>query len=291
MPVKKTSARTYKTTVKRKSKSSKKSIKVKVIFVLFIALTLVFSSLYYGKVVKTAVSTSRWFRDLFVYNEYPHYRKFGIKIPRKYDLHGIDVSSYQGKIDWEKVASMESDGIKVSFTYIKATEGVTLVDKYFQRNWRESKANGVIRGAYHYFKPLKSGLWQAKFFMQTVNLEAGDLPLVIDVEENGDLSDAVLVANIKDFVDEVERKTKYKPVIYAGFRFYKDHLAGQFDDYPLWIAHYNQPKLKLSDNTNWYFWQHADNAHIDGIRGQVDMNVFKGAEEDLSSFLIQKPNH
>lgn len=291
MPVKKTSARTSKTTVKRKSKSSKKSIKVKVIFVLVIALTLVFSPLYYGKVVKTAVSTSRWFRDLFVYNEYPHYRKFGIKIPRKYDLHGIDVSSYQGKIDWKKVASMESDGIKVSFTYIKATEGVTLVDKYFQRNWRESKANGVIRGAYHYFKPLKSGLWQAKFFMQTVNLEAGDLPLVIDVEENGDLSDAVLVANIKDFVDEVERKTKYKPVIYAGFRFYKDHLAGQFDDYPLWIAHYNQPKLKLSDNTNWYFWQHADNAHIDGIRGQVDMNVFKGAEEDLSSFLIQKPNH
>lgn len=291
MPVKKTSARTSKTTVKRKSKSSKKSIKVKVIFVLVIALTLVFSPLYYGKVVKTAVSTSRWFRDLFVYNEYPHYLKFGIKIPRKYYLHGIDVSSYQGKIDWKKVAVMESDGIKVSFTYIKATEGVTLVDKYFQRNWRESKANGVIRGAYHYFKPLKSGLWQAKFFMQTVNLEAGDLPLVIDVEENGDLSDAVLVANIKDFVDEVERKTKYKPVIYAGYRFYKDHLAGQFDDYPLWIAHYNQPKLKLSDNTNWYFWQHADNAHIDGIRGQVDMNVFKGAEEDLSSFLIQKPNH
>ena len=291
MPVKKTSARTSKTTVKRKSKSSKKSIKVKVIFVLVIALTLVFSPLYYGKVVKTAVSTSRWFRDLFVYNEYPHYRKFGIKIPRKYYLHGIDVSSYQGKIDWKKVAVMESDGIKVSFTFIKATEGVTLVDKYFQRNWRESKANGVIRGAYHYFKPLKSGLWQAKFFMQTVNLEAGDLPLVIDVEENGDLSDAVLVANIKDFVDEVERKTKYKPVIYAGYRFYKDHLAGQFDDYPLWIAHYNQPKLKLSDNTNWYFWQHADNAHIDDIRGQVDMNVFKGAEEDLSSFLIQKPNH
>jgi lysozyme len=277
--------------VNRKRKTVKNSSKLKIIVVLIILTALIFSPLYYGKIVKTAVSTSRWFRDLFVFDEYPKYEKFGIKIPRKYYLHGIDVSSYQGKIDWKKVSQMEYDGIKISFSFVKATEGVTLVDSYYQRNWLESKQNNVIRGAYHYFKPLKSGLWQAKFMMQTINLEAGDLPPVIDIEETGGLTDAVLIANIQEFANEIERKTKYKPIIYSGLRFYQDHLKGKFDDYPLWIAHYYQPKLKVSDKTNWYFWQHADNAHIDGINGRVDMNVFKGEVEDLSSFLIQKTNN
>ena len=291
MPLKKTRVTTSRKPIKRRSKVTRKNLKFKIIFVSIIVFSLVFSPLYYGKVVRTAVSTTRWFRDLFVFNEYPHYSRFGIKIPRKYYVHGIDVSSYQSKIDWEKVSKMESDGIKISFAYIKATEGITLVDKYFQRNWRESKANGIIRGAYHYFKPLKSGLWQAKFLSQTVNLEAGDLPLVVDIEETGDLSDAVLNANLKEFLDEIERKTKYKPVIYSGYQFYKEHLLGNFDEYPLWIAHYYQPKLKLSESTNWFFWQHADNAHIDGVLGKVDMNVFKSEEEDLSAFLIQKSNY
>ena len=97
--------------------------------------------------------------------------------------------------------------------------------------------------------------------------------------------------SLKEFLEEIERKTKYKPVIYSGYQFYKEHLLGNFDEYPLWIAHYYQPKLKLSESTNWFFWQHADNAHIDGILGKVDMNVFKSEEEDLSAFLIQKSNY
>ncbi len=273
----------------RKSKSKKNSsAKFKVIIVLIIMLVL--SPFYYGKVIKTAVSTSRWFRDLFVYDEYPHYEKFGIRIPRKYYLHGIDVSYYQGKIDWEKVAKVDYNGIKVSFAFMKATEGITLVDSYFQRNWRETKNAGVIRGAYHYFKPNKSGLWQARFFLQTAKFEPGDLPPVIDIEEASGLSKNELIPNIQDFLNEVELKTKVKPIIYTGYQFYKDHLKGEFDDYPLWIAHYYQPKLKLNKETHWDFWQHADNARIDGIRHKVDMNVFSGEEEDLSALLIQEVN-
>ncbi|MFC5282691.1 glycoside hydrolase family 25 protein [Pedobacter alpinus] len=271
----------------RKKKVSKSKFSAKFKVVLIIIALLVLSPFYYGKVIKTVVSTSRWFRDLFVFDEYPHYEKFGIRIPRKFYVHGIDVSYYQGKIDWEKVSMMDYNGIKISFAFIKATEGVTLVDSYFQRNWRESKKNEVIRGAYHYFKPKKSGLWQARFFLQTVKMESGDLPPVIDIEETAGLSKNELIPNIQDFLNEIEKKTKIKPIIYTGYQFYKDNLKGEFDDYPLWVAHYYQPKLKFKKETRWEFWQHADNANIDGINHKVDMNVFNGQEEDLSALLIQ----
>lgn len=273
----------------RKPKA-KKSNAAKFKFITVLIIALVLSPFYYGKVIKSAVSTSRWFRDLFVFDEYPRYEQFGIRIPRKYYVHGIDVSYYQGKIDWGKVAKVDYNGIKVSFAFIKATEGITLVDPYFQRNWRETKDAGVIRGAYHYFKPNKSGIWQARFFLQTAKMQAGDLPAVIDIEEASGLSRNELIPNIQDFLDEVEKKTKTKPIIYTGYQFYKDHLKEEFDDYPLWIAHYYQPRLKLNKATHWDFWQHADNAKIDGIKHKVDMNVFSGEEEDLSALLIQKVN-
>lgn len=290
MPIKKTTAKkspirkVASTTRRKPKKKTGKTWKWRIILLLIVAL--VFSPFYYGKVIKTAVSTSRWFRDLFVFDEYPHYEKFGIRIPRKYIIHGIDVSSYQQKIDWEKVNVMENNGVKISFAFIKATEGVTLVDPYFQRNWRESKNSGIIRGAYHYFKPKKSGLWQARFFLQTVITEAGDLPSVLDIEESAGLTEEELIPNLQDFLNEVEQKTKTKPIIYTGYQFYKDHLKGKFDDYPIWIAHYN--KSKLAEKLKWNFWQHADNAHIDGIKGKVDMNVFNGEEEDLSALLVQE---
>ncbi len=289
-PVKK---RPYKkrggSTVKKKpNKKKSNSRKWKPRIVLTIIILLVCAPFYYGRVLKTAVSTSRWFRDLFIFDEYPHDEKFGIRIPRRYEVHGIDVSAYQQKINWQKVNAMEYNGIHISFAFIKATEGVTLVDPYFQRNWRESKNAGVIRGAYHYFKPKKPGIWQARFFLQTMSMSSGDLPLVVDIEESAGLSEEELTPNLQDFLNEVELKTRYKPIIYTGYQFYKDHLQGKFDDYPLWIAHYYRPKLKLSEKTHWDFWQHADNAHVDGIKGKVDMNVFNGEQEDLSKMLIQR---
>ncbi|MFD1631962.1 glycoside hydrolase family 25 protein [Pseudopedobacter beijingensis] len=269
---------------KRKKKTFTEKYKYK--FILLILVLLILSPFYYGKIIRTTVSTTRWIKDLFIFNEYPHYEKFNVKIPRRYYVHGIDVSSYQQKIKWNLVDSMSDEGVKINFAFIKATEGVTLVDPYFQRNWRESKENGIIRGAYHYFKPKKSGQWQAHFFLQTAKFEMGDLPPVLDIEEIGNLSKKELQENVQAFLDEVERKVRVKPIIYTGYKFYVDYLKGKFDDYPLWVAHYYQPKLKL-DNTQWKFWQHADNATVDGIRGKTDLNVFNGDEEDLSALLIQ----
>jgi len=120
------------------------------------------------------------------FGENPHYRtykSFNIRIPNKYVVHGIDVSYAQGTIDWQKVRAMEDDSVRITFAFIKATEGVLSVDPFFQRNWREAAKAGIICGAYHYFKPNKSGAWQARLFLQTAKIEKGDLPLVVDVEE------------------------------------------------------------------------------------------------------------
>ena len=183
---------------------------------------------------------------------------------------------------------MEDDDVSIRFTFIKATEGVLLADRKFQRNWNESKKAGIIRGAYHYFKPNKSGYWQARFFLQTVNFKAGDMLPVLDVEERGTESRAKFQANLKKFLNEIEKEVGVKPIIYTGYKFYEDNLAGDFDGYPLWIANYYRSKLRpLSRQVKWHFWQHSDKARVNGIQHKVDMNVFNGDLGELDNFRIK----
>ena len=243
---------------------------------------------YYGKIYSKALATLQWIRNPIENKNYPHYDSYKIRIPKGYAVHGIDVSWYQGQINWKKVAAMEDDDVRIGFSFIKATEGVLLADSRFQRNWRESHEAGIIRGAYHYFKPNKSGYWQARFFLQTVNFRKGDMLPVVDVEERGKESGAKFRANLKLFVDEVEKELGVKPIIYSGYKFYEDHLSGDFTDYPLWIAHYYRSKLRpLSKQGKWHFWQHSDKARINGIRHLVDMNVFNGDANDLNELRIR----
>lgn len=99
------------------------------------------------------------------------------KLPDNYSIHGIDVSHHQGTIDWDKVATATiADDARVEFVFIKATEGKSHLDRNFQRNFRKAGQYGLIRGAYHYFSPNVSGDRQARYFMDNVQLEEGDLP-------------------------------------------------------------------------------------------------------------------
>ena len=218
---------------------------------------------------------------------YPNYESYGIRIPKKYSIHGIDVSYYQGKIDWQKVKAMNDGGVQVNFAFIKATEGLLLVDRQFQRNWREAPKVGIPCGAYHFFRPRKSGRWQAKFFLQTVDVEKGDLPPVVDIEELNGVSPSKMRVELKDYVNYIEKKTGVKPIIYTGLSFYQDYLEGYFDDYPLWIAHYYKAKLQISDKTKWHFWQHSDKAKVNGISYIVDFNVFNGDNAEFQKLLIK----
>jgi len=239
-------------------------------------LLLALSPFYYGYVIKSITSTWRWMRDIGHNPDYPVYKSFNIRIPDKYTIHGIDVSYYQGRIDWRRVKNMREGKVHVSFAFIKATEGVLIVDPYFQRNWREGPKAGIICGAYHYFRPRTSGKWQARFFLQNVKIQKGNLPMVVDIEELDGVAPTAMRAELMDFIKYIETKTKVKPIIYSGLTFYEDYLAGYFDDHTLWIAHYYQPKLQVGQAMNWKFWQHSDKAKVNGINHVVDFDVFNG---------------
>ena len=244
------------------------------------------SPFYYGYVIKTFSSTWRWIRDIGGNEHYRIYKSFNIRMPEQYKVCGIDVSSYQSKIDWQLVKNMREDSIHITFAFIKATEGAFLVDPYFQRNWREAPKAGIICGAYHFFRPKVSGKWQARFFLQTVKTEKGDLPMVVDIEQLDGVPPAKMRKELSLFLKYVETQTKIKPMIYSGLTFYQDYLLGYFDDYTLWLAHYYQPDLKVTKTANWKFWQHSDRARVNGINHVVDFNIFNGDSLSFRKVLV-----
>ncbi|KAA9332987.1 glycoside hydrolase family 25 protein [Hymenobacter busanensis] len=197
-----------------------------------------------------------------------------------YTVHGIDVSYYQGKIDWPLVARHN-----VRFAFIKASEGVSMRDPRFARNWREARAAGLYCGAYHYFQPNYDGTEQANLFVKTVPLQPGDLPPVLDVEAPEFHDVAVMRRHIGTWLRLVERHYGVRPILYSNYSFYQRYLAGHFDKYPLWLAHYEVEKPALP-RKRWIIWQHSDEAYVPGIRGTVDFNVYQGSFEGLMALRI-----
>lgn len=217
--------------------------------------------------------------------KFTRYPEFGISIPTEYVIHGIDVSRYQNVIAWEEVKEMKVDNIQMGFAFIKATEGVGNVDPQFHRNWRKAKSNEIVRGAYHFFIASKDGKLQAENFIKRVELQPGDLPPVLDVEQRNGVSKAQLQKEVKKWLDVVENYYKVRPLIYTNVDFYKQNLGSDFDKYPLWVAHYyeqQQPRI----TRDWNFWQHNDGGSVNGIISKVDFNVFKGDSIDFRSLLI-----
>ncbi len=217
--------------------------------------------------------------------QFVHYPEFGIELPSNYSIHGIDVSKYQQFIDWESVKEMEVGGVHISFAFIKATEGLGNVDRHFKRNWRKAKDAGLPRGAYHFLLATKSGKMQAENFISRVELEPGDLPPVIDVEQAYGVAPQKLIKQVKEFADALEYYYDVKPIIYTNVSFYNRYLKEDFKEYPLWVAHYLQkerPRIKR----DWLFWQHSETGRVNGILSQVDFNVFNGDSAEFRSLLM-----
>ncbi|MBS1496684.1 MAG: glycoside hydrolase family 25 protein [Bacteroidetes bacterium] len=233
----------------------------------------------------TIVAALAWyFTSLIFKPNFVHYPAFGIDIPVNYKVHGIDVSKHQKNISWEDVKQMNVNNIKISFAFIKATEGYGNVDEQFRRNWLFAKKQAIARGAYHFFIAPKSGKLQAQNFIETVQLQKGDLPPVLDIEQAYGAPIAVLQQHVADWLNAVEKEYGIKPIIYTNVDFYNRYLSGKFDDYPLWVAHYlvkDKPRIQRS----WIFWQHNESGHVNGIGPYVDFNVFKG---DSAAFELLK---
>lgn len=225
-------------------------------------------------------------RERFFKAGFVHYKEFGIDIPTNYKIHGIDVSHHQQDIDWALVKEMQVKKIAIGFAFIKATEGTSMIDEEYRNNMESAKEAGVARGAYHFFNASKSGKLQAVNFIETVKLKKGDLPPVLDVEQVNGASILDLQQRVADWLAMVEKKYNVKPIIYCNADFYKNFLAGRFDDYPLWVAHYlvkDKPRI----DRNWIFWQHSESGHVTGIRTNVDFNVFNGDSSEFNALLIK----
>ncbi|TMI82839.1 MAG: glycoside hydrolase family 25 protein [Bacteroidetes bacterium] len=214
------------------------------------------------------------------------YPEFGISIPAEYSIHGIDVSKYQQLIAWDQVKAMQVKEIKLGFAFIKATEGIGNVDPQFKRNWKRSKDAGMIRGAYHFFLPTKDGRMQAQNFIKAVNLNTGDLPPVLDIEQTYGVTKEILRSEVREWLTIVETNYNVRPIIYTNIDFYKQNLGEEFDNYPLWVAHYYQPRQPRIKR-DWVFWQHNDNGRVNGVLSAVDFDVFSGDSAEFSQLLIK----
>lgn len=201
---------------------------------------------------------------------------------------GIDVSHWQGEINWNAVAA---DG--VAFAFIKATERDNFVDSRFSENWAGARAAGVLRGAYHFFRPAVDAQAQAEHFAQTVGtLEDDDLPPVLDLETRDGVSNDRIIKAARAWLRSVESAMSRKPIIYTGPFFWNSHLltGGQppawSRNHSLWVANYevSQPILPTGFDT-WTFWQFTDKGRVGGIDGNVDINWFNGTQENLLEYL------
>lgn len=219
-------------------------------------------------------------------SEQTYYKAFGIAIPGKFTMNGIDVSKYQSYIYWTSVKQMKIDSITIDFAFIKATEGLSNADAMFKRNWLLSKENNITHGAYHYFIATKNGKQQAKNFIKNVRLEKGDLPPVVDIEQDFGLNNKTLKNNLKECLIELEKHYNVKPILYSYVDFYHNFLGDDFDEYPLWVAHYTEEK-KPNINRHWLFWQHSDAGRVNGITEKVDFNVFSGDSMLFQNLLIK----
>lgn len=186
------------------------------------------------------------------------------KLNTKYK-EGIDVSRYQGLINWEQVATQE-----VSYAYMKATEGETLVDVTYAYNIKEARKHGLSVGSYHFYRPNISIDAQYNNMTRTIIKEDQDLVPIIDIEHRGNVSNEKFVADLKVFVERITQYYGKKPLLYTFHNFYNKYLVGLFPEHHWMIARYRSDAPTLNDGKEYIMWQYTSSGSILGIKGPVD---------------------
>ena len=207
--------------------------------------------------------------------------------PKDYPIHGIDVSKFQGDIDWNAVAN---SGVK--FAWIKATEGGNYADARFQANWEGAKAAGIPHGAYHFVYWCRPPLEEIKNFEQNAPVEDDALPPVLDVEAtptsqtcHRHLTQDGAIADMQVMLQEMERHYGKRPIIYATVDFYEAILSdGALTDYPIWVRSTKYHPAVRYGSRAWHFWQYQSDARVPGIGGKVDKDAFYGTNEQWAAF-------
>ena len=186
-------------------------------------------------------------------------------------IQGLDVSMWQGEIDWQAVAAA---GYK--FVIIKASEGVNYVDPCFVANWDGAKQAGLLVSAYHVFWPTLSGEKQAKHFLDTLGERKADFPLAVDVERRSASNSG---AAVEAFLLAVKEADGRNPLVYTAQAVWNAAVgwAPGWHVYPLWVADYDAANPAMPAGwDDWTIWQYSNKGSVPGIAGHVDLDMFQG---------------
>lgn len=200
-------------------------------------------------------------------------------------IFGIDVSQYQGTIDWENLEAIEEQ-FEIKFVVVRATAGSKKVDRNFKKNWRNLLSTVYIQGAYHYYRPDENSTDQANNFIKNVKLRKGHLPPILDIEKmpKGQSMNK-LKKGLQNWLTLVEKQYGVKPIIYTGEKYFENFLQDDFPNYKFWIANYNPWKEKMEEE--YLMWQFTEKAQLHGVNELVDVNVFNGNVADLKKVCIK----
>lgn len=221
----------------------------------------------------------------YVYCIYHGYLLLNNPSGRKYPIVGVDVSHYQGIIDWNTLSQQD-----IQFAFMKATEGSSHIDAKFADNWEQTSNLDLKTGAYHFFSFDSPGETQAANFITTVGKRKSMLPPVVDVEYYADKKvnppePQPVRDQLQAMLDELEAYYGTAPIIYSTEEVWERYLNGYFDDYPLWIRNvFTKPKIQ----NDWTFWQYTNRARLKGYSGDetfIDLNVFDGSEDEWSQWI------
>ena len=191
-------------------------------------------------------------------------------------IDGPDVASYQhpygAKINWRAVARTHKD-----FAIVKSTEGTSYRNPWFKRDYNGSRRAGLVRGSYHFARPAyplaRTARHQARFYVDHLGdvQTSNTLPPALDLESTGGLNRGALVTWAQLFLLQVRKLTGRTPLIYTYPSFWTGALGdpAALSRYPLWMASYSGPADDAAT-----LWQYTAGAHVQGIRGHVDMSVF-----------------
>lgn len=206
---------------------------------------------------------------------------------KDYPVRGVDVSHYQGNIDWQTLSRHDN----ISFAFIKATEGSLYVDEKFDYNYDEAQKTAIRVGAYHFFSFESTGVTQAENFINTVKSCDNMLPPVIDLELYGDFrynppAAIVVRGELDALVFALKEHYGVYPIIYATEETYELYLESGYEDCDIWIRSVFR-KPRISDGKEWTFWQYTNRERLDGYVGEekfIDMNVFNGSAEEFENY-------
>ncbi|KRE13255.1 glycoside hydrolase [Bosea sp. Root483D1] len=210
----------------------------------------------------------------------------GVRDARQRSIQGIDISRWQGEIDWAKVKDAGT-----RFAFIKATEGGDHLDPMFKKNWAEAKKAGVPRSAYHFVYWCRPAKDQVRWFKRHIPRDPDALPPVLDVEWNGEsekcgkkIPREKALAKIREMLKGLQEHTGKKPIIYTDITFHEDVLEGEFNDHPYWLRSTAAPLKHRYERKQWEFWQFTTTGRVPGISGDVDRNAFFGTEHEFSAW-------